>query len=153
MDHDGGNSYRDRSRRYVCENNCIGADSCASAENDTSQDFGAGAYFHPGAEARRRPTLAPGANGHLLEQQTVRADYCLGMNDDPIGVWQQQSATQAAIERNIGSGDHAPESVPEGEMRTDKSTNQVASLMPVLVASDCAKKSARRVPEPITALA
>ena len=54
-----------------------------------------------------------GTDGDLLEQQAIRADFSVRMDDDPVRMRQQQTAAQLAIERNVGAGHHAPTSVPQ----------------------------------------
>jgi hypothetical protein len=50
---------------------------------------------------------------HLLEQQAIRADFSLRMDDDAVRMRQQQATAQLAIQRNVGAGDYAPASVPQ----------------------------------------
>ena len=49
-----------------------------------------------------------GSNGHLLKDQTVHADPCIGMNDDSIGVRNQQSAAKLTIQGNVSACHDAP---------------------------------------------
>ena len=118
-------------RRDVDEHDGVGSNAGPRADDDASQNLGAGADFDPGAEAWRRRVRDSVADGHLLEQQAVWPDFRIRMDDHPIGMRQHQSAAQPAIERDIGAGHHAPESVAEVEIRTAK----CASMPPFCAAS------------------
>lgn len=50
---------------------------------------------------------------HLLKEQTIGPDFSVRMDDDAIRMRQQQTASQLAIEGNVGAGYHAPTSVSQ----------------------------------------
>jgi hypothetical protein len=53
------------------------------------------------------------AKRHLLEQQTVRADLDVRVNDDAVGVGDQKSAANACCQGNVGTSDDGPEAMTQ----------------------------------------
>jgi hypothetical protein len=89
----------------------IRANSRMVAYRDRPQDFGSRANVYMTTDAGHATVV--GTDRHLLEQQAIRADFSVRMYDDAVRMRQQQTASQFAIERNIGAGHHAPTSVPQ----------------------------------------
>jgi len=82
-----------------------------AADGNRPQDLGSRADVYMTADLGRA-TLT-NTQRYLLEQQAIRADLGVRMDDDAIRMRQQQTAAQFAIQRNIGAGDHTPIAVPQ----------------------------------------
>ncbi len=53
------------------------------------------------------------SQSNLLKDQTIGADVYFWMDDDPVGVRDEQTPAKSAIRRNIRSGNDRPEPVPK----------------------------------------
>ncbi len=52
-----------------------------------------------------------GTDSDLLENETIDANFYIRMDDNTVGVWNQEAAPDLAVERDIGSGDDRPETM------------------------------------------
>ena len=50
---------------------------------------------------------------YLLKDQAVAADLSPRVNDDPVGVRDQQAAADPAVDRDVGAGHRGPEAMPQ----------------------------------------
>jgi hypothetical protein len=105
-------AYSGRSIRNIVEDDGVSPNPCMAADRYRPQDFGSRADIHMTADSGRAVPI-PNTQRHLLEQQAIRADFSLRMDDDAIRVRQHQTATQSAIQRNVRAGDCAPISMPQ----------------------------------------
>jgi hypothetical protein len=78
---------------------------------DRPQDLRSRANVYMTTDSRHATVI--GTDGDLLEQEAIRADFGVRMNDDSVRMRQQQTAAQLAIERNVGACHHAPISMPQ----------------------------------------
>jgi hypothetical protein len=62
-------------------------------------------------------------DGDLLKDKAIGSNTDLGVDDDAVGVWYQQSATDSGIDGYVSSAYGTPESVPE----YGNATQQLAS--------------------------
>ena len=53
------------------------------------------------------------SQSNLLKDQTIGTDVYFRMDDDPVGMGDEQTSAKSAIRRNIRSGNDRPESVPK----------------------------------------
>jgi hypothetical protein len=106
-----GHAYSSRPVWNILYDYGIRSDPRMVAYRDRPQNLGSRTYVDMTADFRRA-TLT-NTNCYLLEQQAIRADFSVGMDDDAIRMRQQQAASQFAIERNVGAGDYAPIPVPQ----------------------------------------
>jgi hypothetical protein len=81
------------------------------AYRDRAQNLGARTNVDMTTDFRR--AVLTNTERYLLEQQAVRTDFSVRMDDDAVRMRQQQAASQLAIERNIGAGHDTPISVPQ----------------------------------------
>jgi hypothetical protein len=101
-----------RARRHVLQNYAIGADSRVWTDRDATEDLGPSPYIYVTSDSRR--TIVPAAEGNLLEKEAIGAYLSIRMNDDSIGMWDQQSPAQTtAIQRDLGPCDYAPPTVAQ----------------------------------------
>src|SRR4051812_33808901 len=84
--------------------NChVAQDLCPSTDVDVVPDL-------------RQPVAAFSvANRNLLKYQTIDADPGARMDDNAVGMGNQESTTNVAIERNVRPGDDAPKAMPKDE--------------------------------------
>lgn len=80
----GGNMSGD-----VAKDNGVGTYFRVVTDDNTPKDFCAGPDIDVSAEFRRSGLRATCTQRHLLEQQTIGADLCRGVNHDTIGVSQE----------------------------------------------------------------
>jgi hypothetical protein len=100
-----------RSTWNIAYDDSIRPNACVVAYRDRPQNLGARPYVDVTTDSGHASVI--GTDGDLLEQQAVRADFSVRMYDDAIRVRQLQSASQLAIQRNVGAGHHAPTSVAQ----------------------------------------
>jgi hypothetical protein len=81
------------------------------AYRDRAQNLGARTNIDMTTDFRR--AMLANTERYLLEQQAVRADFSVRVDDDAIRMRQQQAAAQLAIQRNIGARHDTPISVPQ----------------------------------------
>src|SRR6185437_4580616 len=96
----------------IFDNDRIGTDPRVGANLDRTQDLCSSPDVHVVSDARRTPTHS-GPDCNLLKDETVDSDACIRMDNDAVGVRNEQPAPDVAVQRNIGSGDDAPKSVTE----------------------------------------
>jgi hypothetical protein len=81
------------------------------AYNNSAKQFCTGANINVTANYRNQP-VTTGTNRHLLENEAVRADPRIRVNDHTIRMRQKQSARYVAVEWYISTCHDAPKSVP-----------------------------------------
>lgn len=74
----------------------VGADPGMVPNADAAEDLGAGADIHVPADMRAAGDRPAVADGNLLKDHAVRTDDGVGMDDDAIGMGQNQSAGDVA---------------------------------------------------------
>ena len=60
------------------------------------QDFRSGADIDMSGDIRDALVFIPGPNRDLLKDQTIDADLCVRMNNDPVGMRDEQTSTNLA---------------------------------------------------------
>src|SRR5579872_100440 len=111
LDDFGGDSDRRGARRYILGNHCIRTDVRVISNRDGTNDLGARANVHMTAEAG--DTAASISDGDLLKEKAVGTDLGIGMNNDTVGMWNQQPAGNVAVERDVRAGDNRPEAMTD----------------------------------------
>jgi hypothetical protein len=100
-----------RAHRHVDRDYGVGANPRVIPDGDRPDNLGSGADVHMSTEARYAgPRMS---EGNLLEQQTIRTDFNVRMDDDAVRVWHQQSAANAAVQGDVRPGNDGPKSMPE----------------------------------------
>ena len=77
------------------------------------------------------------SNGDLRLNQAIHADLGIWMNDDPVWVNNAKAPANIAIQRDLGPGHHAPESVAQDKPFTGNERNKAALVTPVLIPAHC----------------
>jgi hypothetical protein len=131
----GSGADSDHSTLHVAGNYSVCANLSVGADLNGTQDFCPGSDVDMACDFRNAVGV-PYSDSDLLEYQTVYADLCPWMNDDPIWVRNQQATADLTIEWNICASDDAPERMPHNEYLAKKPTDQPRSLFPELVAPD-----------------
>ena len=104
-------TYRGRSIWNIGYDYGIRSNPRMAAYCDRPQNLGSRTDVHVATDSRYATII--GANRYLLEQQAIRADFSVRVDDYAIRMRQRQTASQFAIQRNVGAGHHAPTSVPQ----------------------------------------
>jgi hypothetical protein len=79
------------------------------AEANPTDHFGARSDVN--VSAQRGHATVRHAQRHLLEDQAVGADHHRRVDDDPIGVRQEEATSYARVDRDVGAGYSLPEPV------------------------------------------
>jgi hypothetical protein len=87
------------------------------------------------------------AQSHLMEDQAVDANFRVGMNDNAVGMRDEQAAPDLTGKRDICAGDDAPKAVAQDKNLAEKNTEDTSASAPKLMASDRKKKLPPRIPE------
>lgn len=83
-----------------------------SADLDGPKNFRAGPDVDVATDLRCAPFTS--CNCDLLEYQTIDADLSFRMDDDPIGVGNEEAAAYVAVKGDVRAGNDAPKSMPKG---------------------------------------
>lgn len=95
---------------HIPQDHGIGANAGVIANPYFTKNLGSSADVDMATDMGRT-AFPSGTNCHLLKDKAVRANSCFGMNHHPIGMWQQQSTADIAVEWNIGACDNAPKAM------------------------------------------
>jgi len=96
--------------RDIVDDYGIRTDARMVAYADGPQNLGSRTDVYMTADSGHAAVV--GADRDLLEQQAIRADLGVRMDDNAVRMRQQQTASQLAIQRNVGASHHAPAPVP-----------------------------------------
>ena len=139
-------SDRRRSARHICDNHSVCSDLCVSTNADWPENLCPGTYVNMARNFWDAASIAR-SNGHLLEDQAVHADPGIGMNDDSIGMRNEQSAANMATQGNVCACHDAPEAMPQDDPFASEARYRPFLGTPVLVAPDCQEQLSARIPE------
>jgi hypothetical protein len=134
-------THRGCSFRNVGEHHRVGSHAGVVSDRDRPDDLGA----RPDVDVSAKPD--PLGQGHLLENETVRPDPRVGVNDDPVRVKEQEAIPEMAVQGNVCPGHHAPESVLEHGGVSNAGGEKARALTARLIASQAPQETARRIPE------
>jgi hypothetical protein len=67
-----------------------------------------------------RSRSAAGPDRYLLKYQAIHANLGFGMNNDPIGMRNEQAAADLAVQRNVGAGNDTPKAMAKDHKSTEK---------------------------------
>lgn len=86
LDNPGGETHRNSARGNVAQDDRICANPRVGADVNRAQ------YFSPGSNVDmaindRSARAASRSDGDLLKNETIDANFCIGMNNNAIGVW------------------------------------------------------------------
>ena len=98
-----------RTRRNILQHHGIGAYLGVPADRERSDDPGTGVNVDVARDSRCAPVAR--ADCYLLEHEAIRAQLCLGMDDDSVRMKNKQPATEAAFQWYLGSCYNAPPAV------------------------------------------
>ena len=96
--------------RYVVDDDGVGPYAGVCADGDVAEYSGSCADIDMSFDDRH-PGCVNGSDGDLLKDEAVGSDFCFGVDDDAVGVGDEQSSSDAGVQRDIGSGNCAPEAV------------------------------------------
>jgi hypothetical protein len=147
-DDPGWNPNHRCSSRHVYQNHRVRAYLRRIAHPDTTQHLGASADIDVTANLRRAPSSATRADRDLLEYQAVRPNDGVGVNNNPIGMRNQQSPPYRHVQGNIRSRDGRPESVRQKVPLPSNHGNWPLALGKALIAPDGSQQLAARIPVP-----
>jgi len=130
-----------RAIRNIVDDHGIRTDACMVAYPDRPQNLGARTDVDMTADSGHATVV--GADGDLLEQQAIRADLGVWMDDEAIRMRQQQTASQLAIQRNVGASHHAPASVPQYRANPRQCPPEAARRVVTLIGANTGQQSSR----------
>ncbi len=111
--------------RNILQDDRIGTNTDVVMQGDVTQNLSAGANRDIRAESGWYGSVAD-TECHLLENDAVRSNGAIRMNDNAIGVRYEKAATDLAAERNVGASDNAPETVTDDiDLAEQKSSQRV----------------------------
>ena len=103
---------------------------------DRPYNLGSGADIDvPIYNGGSRNTACP--DGHLLENQTIYSNLCIGMNDDPIWMRNKKTTSNPTVQRNVGASNHAPKLVTNNSNLSHYVRFDTSTASPMLIAPDC----------------
>jgi hypothetical protein len=108
---DRRHTHRSLSRRDIYKYDRISTDTGVIANMDGTEDLGASTDIHMSTNAWHAAVSR--ADSDLLEDQTVRSDAYISVNDYAIRMREQQSFANPGADRNIGTRNDAPEPMPQ----------------------------------------
>jgi hypothetical protein len=94
----------------IFDDNRIGANFRVRADLNIPKHLGARADVNVTSYTWRSCSIA-GPDRYLLKNQAIHANLGFGMNNDPVGMRNEQTTTDLAVQRNIGTGDYAPKTM------------------------------------------
>jgi len=122
--------------RDVRDYDRVRADLGVVADAYRSEDASAGADVDVPTDLGDTLWLGSRSDGDLLEDEAVRADSGLWMDDNAVGMWEEQAESQLAVQWNFGAADRAPEEMGNrGPAGTDPCPGATACSS-TLVATD-----------------
>jgi hypothetical protein len=133
-------------RRHVFCHHRICANSGVVANSDWPQDLCASSDVDMAAYDRD-PWSTPDTQSDLLKNETVHANSGVGVNNDSVGMRDQESPANLTIERNVCAGDDAPKTMPQDQTLTNDARNDSSPLMPILITPDAKKQFSTRIPK------
>jgi hypothetical protein len=90
-------------------------------------------------------TLA--SNCHLLKDQTIDANPRFWMNDNSVGVIDEQAAPYAAIQWDIGTGHYTPNPVTQDKPFANNGGERPSFVTPILISANRQQKLSARIPQ------
>jgi hypothetical protein len=120
---------------------------------DVGEHYGIGSNFGMFTERDGSDDLCSGSdvyvsfnddfsrNGHLLQDETIGTDDGVRVDDNSIGMNEQQSAPKLAAERNVSPGHNAPEAVLLRGVGSDQQRPGATSFFPLLIGADAGKEA------------
>lgn len=144
------NSSRIARRHPVCldvgNHHGVRADPCMCADLNRPKDLGAGADVDMAGNFGNSAATA-GAKRDLVENQAVHADLGVRMDDNAIGVGDQQPAADLAGERYFRPRHRAPEAMTQDDEFAAQHAEKAAACPPELVAPNRQQQLTAGVPE------
>jgi len=135
---------RDMVIRHISQHHRIGTNHGMVAHPDRSEQLGARTDVHMTSN-NGSASCGQGSQSHLLKDDAVGPDSRIRMDHHPGRMGQHQSATQLAIERDIGPRDSAPEAVPQHSPDPPKPEPAPPSAN-TLIVTDARKQTLGRTP-------
>src|SRR5262249_20148687 len=137
--HSCRNAGRGRTRCHISRYDGIGANAGMGADPNRAQDLRAGADIDMALD-HWDAAQAPRSNRDLLKDQAVYADLGVGVNDDAIGVRDQEPTANLAEERNFGPSDNGPEAMAQHQPFAEQSGDAASAVAPILISPHGSQK-------------
>src|SRR5204862_1735755 len=112
LDDAAGHADDGRPRRHFLNDDGVGADACALADDEAAQDLGAGAYHHTGAERRmtfRAAIERRAAERHALVDSAAVADLGGLADHHAHAVVDEDAGADFRARVDFDAGEEAPE--------------------------------------------
>lgn len=151
-EHSRGNSNGGLAGWYVIEHDGICADPCIATDTNASQDLCPCSDVNVPFENRCAGLWPTEAKGNLLEQEAIGADVGTGVDNDAVWMREEQSTSNLAVERYVGTCDRGPERMGNDPPESEEEAKRAAAILPSLVLPDRSKQTPRRVPESLGVL-
>jgi hypothetical protein len=84
-----------------------------------------------------KSSFASSSDRNLLKNKAIDSNYGIGMNYDPIGMWNEQPAANMAVERYVGASHDTPKTMTGDQPFENEANSNAVFSSPVLVSSDC----------------
>ncbi len=100
-------------RFHVFDDDSIGADPCVVADYNGPENLRAGTDIDMVANHGQSFDAASVSHCNLLKYKTIYSNLGTRMDNDSIWVRNEEASADVAIQRDIGSRDNAPKSMPK----------------------------------------
>nr|WP_240535733.1 hypothetical protein [Bradyrhizobium sp. STM 3809] len=126
----------------------IRSDARMGVDAHRSQDLGSRTDVDMIADRGNGAAAFDRANRNLLKQKAIYADLGVGVDDDPVRVWNQEAPSDVAIEGDISPCNDAPEAMAKNQNLAADGSEGSAAALPILISAHSEQQFSTGVPEP-----
>jgi hypothetical protein len=132
----------------VAQDDRVGTYSSMCADSYPSENLRAGAYVNVARDFRQRESVAAAmAYSHLLEDQAIHANLGVGMDDNSVGVRNEQSSPDLAVKWDIRSGYNGPKAMAQDNHPSEASSDKSGLSTPLLITPYRQQELSSRIPK------